>query len=1262
MKRIIVYIMIIITLASCSKEDNNDIPQNHEEEGCAVAFGYHVKSLSTPGSKSTFIAQGFDDSKVTGITVAVYDNNTGLLHYKKHFSSGFDAMELPLRNDVVYNIYALANMGDQTGRIPASRSTLLSEFTYTVPSYSDVNGKGIPMTGRIDNYSAGGGVDAVFELRRLFAKVTLNVTTNYDGGTAGGVKVTNLKVGNGNAVLSAFGSSRLTSASNRLGQEDYVTNNTVNASSVVFYVPENLQGKIGSATSSHDKNPDRNSAINAARNLLTYIDVSVTANSVYYVGTIHYRSYIGADSKTDFNVEGNCRYMWNMTLTEDGLVYDDWKIDQTELIAIDHILKFDDDVYSVNPRKNVVSTVNYTDSYHGRYIGQGGVDNQGVRWNVIPPASLPHSASGTNYLDYSYNATTDEITWTPTRYSPPGDYTITVTTTDGRYYDDAVLRINDTRWINTDGAYNNLPRETTINRASVNGSTTWNIGYAYGDLSVSDAGAMNTNSPNAGHYAGVSILDGWNQYIGITLADDASPYLSLNGTPGSNSASYSLSQDILMGDYKCYIYWKDTWKEALNDYALKDSTILHVTGTYFNGMYLNAAKWSVNVGESMEVRAIPRNSPSFPKVAWEILSGNDKIALVSSGNLTGALTGLKAGTATIRARAMDGSGVVSETRTITVSNPPASLTIIPSQETIFMGTTLAYTALVTYCDGTTADVTSSCSWSTDNSSVARFDSNLSKGLITAQNTAGTATITARYSISGQTVSNTATLQVVARPSPVSIECVDGPQYIFRNATYGTGSNTTTNIDDLRLKLNYSDGSSIVSTFKRLDVALSSSNTSLVLTIDRNSKILQAYDKGTATITVSCDGLQTNFNVYVSKVRLTPWRADLNNYSMYKFEFFLTGYDESAEHAEAVLWSSSDSNIAEVLTEYGISTYIYTNTPGTTRINADYTGRYGHTVIDGVVYVGGSGNVNHELIVTPDPCPLNAGSSQQLKAVYHTITNGVDDGGVDVTSTATWSIFSGSNYITINDAGLVTGMAQGTAKISARYQGQTDYATVVVSNVPIVREYYLEVSPSSSTVVVGGTQQLTALFHTITNGVDNGGLPVNASWTVAAGGNFASVNGSGLVSALAAGTATVVAGYSANGETYPATATVNVVRQMLEVYRLGLSPEETTIGEGATQTYQVRKYTDIYVDGTLTYQDPTGVILSNSDVNWSVSNGSAYATVNASGVATGVASGDATIKVALKSNTSLTATALLHVDVVFNVDPGDSNSGSGSGNY
>ena len=268
----------------------------------------------------------------------------------------------------------------------------------------------------------------------------------------------------------------------------------------------------------------------------------------------------------------------------------------------------------------------------------------------------------------------------------------------------------------------------------------------------------------------------------------------------------------------------------------------------------------------------------------------------------------------------------------------------------------------------------------------------------------------------------------------------------------------------------------------------------------------------------------------------------------------------------------------------------------------------------------------------------------------------------MTAAATWSIYSGDSYVTLNDTGLVTGRAQGTAKLKARYMGQTDYVTVVVSSVPVVKEYYLEITPASSTLEVGGTRQLTALFHTKTNGVDDGGVPVGASWTVSAGGSHASVNGGGLVSALTPGTATIVAGYAIDGVTYPATATVTVVRQMTERYRLGLTPEETTVGEGATQTYVVRKYTDIYVDGVLSYRDPSGVVISNSTVNWSVVSGGSYATVNAAGVATGVASGDATIKAVLKSDTSLTATAILHVDVVFNVDPGQGGSGNGSGNF
>ena len=134
MKKIIAFIALMTTLLACTVEKNQDIGKDNDGLRRSVAFGYHVKSLSSPETRSAFIAPAFDDSKVSGITVAVYDGATGSLHYKKHFTSGLDAMEIPLRSDKVYYLYALANMGDQTGRLPSSRISLLSDFTYTIPS------------------------------------------------------------------------------------------------------------------------------------------------------------------------------------------------------------------------------------------------------------------------------------------------------------------------------------------------------------------------------------------------------------------------------------------------------------------------------------------------------------------------------------------------------------------------------------------------------------------------------------------------------------------------------------------------------------------------------------------------------------------------------------------------------------------------------------------------------------------------------------------------------------------------------------------------------------------------------------------------------------------------------------------------------------------------------------------------------------------------------------------------------------------------
>ena len=81
-------------------------------------------------------------------------------------------------------------------------------------------------------------------------------------------------------------------------------------------------------------------------------DLTVEADSPYYTGSVRYRSYIGENPTTNFDVKGNWAYVWNMNLTEDGLVYDDWKIDRD--MTDGRYLYFTEDVIYVEPGENVL--------------------------------------------------------------------------------------------------------------------------------------------------------------------------------------------------------------------------------------------------------------------------------------------------------------------------------------------------------------------------------------------------------------------------------------------------------------------------------------------------------------------------------------------------------------------------------------------------------------------------------------------------------------------------------------------------------------------------------------------------------------------------------------------------------------------------------------------------------------------------------------------------------------------------------------------
>lgn len=1358
MKRIIICIALIIVAVSCEREDAKYPVLSEREIGdslSVIAFSSRIKTMRA-STKSAYISPSFDDAMLSSITLAVYEHASGMLYTTGHFTSDYSNMQMKLRSGVEYDIYAMANMGDQTGNCPHNRSVLLSDFTYTVPSYAEVNQKGIPMTGRIEQYIAGSGEDATLNLRRLFAKVVLNVTTEYDGGLPGGVVITDLRICNGNAVLNAFGRSAMKDVSDRISAEDYQAINTVNASSAVFYVPENRQGKIGNAESSLDKNPDRDSEVNAVRDLLTYAEVTVDAASPYYTGTIHYRSYIGADETTDFDIQGNCCYIWDMTLTENGLVNDDWKIDQdikddrfiqfladpvlvesseevhwediletniswadivgtyggtaiyeslpdavgfavsgdvvegdvmtatlqplhnshsfleaeTNFRVVSRYINFDSDVYEVNPRKTVTSFIEFGNSYSGVVTGAGGVlESDGKEWIVETPEELPHSTSGTNYLDYAYayDSLVDSVTWTPSRYAPPGDYPIVCRTLNGKHDDVAILRVRDTRWINTDNAIDGLPRETTLALSEIDEATIWNIGYAFGDLSVSDDIGKTYGAPNAGYFAGNRIIDRWNEHIGYSLRGSVEDYLVPDDVTDKIS-SFSVSSDIPIGDYVYDLYWKDTWNDATATYSVKDSAVLHITGIYISSISVVPATITVRKGETFSINASvqPRNA-SRKKVTWEVVSGGGCVSVSSTGDLQAAVTGLQAGIATVRAIAADGSGVQSRNVcTITVTNPPVSLSVLPAEETIYMGTSLPFRAIATLYDGSIADVTSNCRWTTSNRNIATVGIN--DGVAVAgSSTPGTCTISATYNIGGnQSLTGTSILNVVARPAPVSIDYLGDAIYLLHNNSAGISQiHNTHNMGSLPLRLNYADGTSITGTVSSLGATLSASDTDII-SISGNSRIITG-GRGSTSVSISCDGQSADVNVHVSSYRITPSMANsiyLSTGSSQVFNSYLIPYNQTAEIPFSVNWNVRNEpgyGQITVTNDYGSSTSAIGRVAGTAWLSVEYAGEYGTLSIEYTIQVQntGGGSTTYYLEVSPESITLNEGGSAQFTAKYHTVTGGNDDGGVTVQ--ASWSVSSGSSYVSISSDGLVTAQSSGRARIMAAYKGKTSYATVIVSNAPPVITHYLEVTPTEAIVEVGNTQQFTAIYHTVTNGMDDGGVIVNPVWG-SSDNTVAAINTEGLVMARARGMTTIIASYTVDGESYTASGTLTVAQQVTAVYRMEIAPAETTISEGVTLTYMIRRYRDIYTDGVLSFKDLTGEVIPNTEAIWSIVSGGAFAMVNASGVATGIAPGDVTVKATYISDTSVTATALLHIDNVYNVDPGTGGTGSGEGNY
>ncbi len=304
MRRNICLTALAVLLAACQQE--------HPE---TTAFHIAEADSWTVRTRSILTASDIETRK-TGITLAAYADGT--LAAAGHFETGLDAMVLELEPDRPHTLYALVNMGDMTGALPLSESEL-NTITYRIPSYTEGTGslasRGIPMAGRL----SWPGQGTVIPVRRLLAKVTARLSCDWAGASIRSVRVCNL-----NRMLRPFGDAV---REEDWDQQEFQEGTGASSGTFVFYVPENRQGTIGGIQSSLDKSPDRNTTVRSKQDALTYLETSVTSTESAYAGNITYRSYLGGNATTDFDIERNGLYDWTVVYHGDRTQDQDWKRD-----------------------------------------------------------------------------------------------------------------------------------------------------------------------------------------------------------------------------------------------------------------------------------------------------------------------------------------------------------------------------------------------------------------------------------------------------------------------------------------------------------------------------------------------------------------------------------------------------------------------------------------------------------------------------------------------------------------------------------------------------------------------------------------------------------------------------------------------------------------------------------------------------------------------------------------------------------------------
>lgn len=299
-------ILQLAALFMCTVSCNQNLLENSSDNDLAM-MSLTLYDPEIQQSKSALVT---DEKSYKNAILLVYDevtsdgNGGNLVYEFKNLSPGVTVSGIELHKKERYNFYVVCNYESGTFTAP---NTIAQLQTMTLPaSFYD---RKIMRTGKKTNIEAVDGGSVTIEVRPVAAQFLLTMDKSAVASEVASFTVRSVLVKQSPQYFSPFG---LSYKADQVKDGDFFSsadlqNLNSGVPGIALYIPENMQGKVSSITSSKDKNPSNipSSVKDRASYIEILADVILKSGDA---GTITYRFYPGANAADDFNIERGLQY------------------------------------------------------------------------------------------------------------------------------------------------------------------------------------------------------------------------------------------------------------------------------------------------------------------------------------------------------------------------------------------------------------------------------------------------------------------------------------------------------------------------------------------------------------------------------------------------------------------------------------------------------------------------------------------------------------------------------------------------------------------------------------------------------------------------------------------------------------------------------------------------------------------------------------------------------------------------------------------